>query len=42
MPSIRALRFTLGAVVVCQLTLRHRFQHRQDIRIVLKALLNAA
>jgi hypothetical protein len=35
-------RFILGAVLVYQLTLLHRFEHGQDLRVGLKACLKAA
>jgi hypothetical protein len=35
-------RFALGAVLVYQLTLLHRFEHDQDLRVGLKAYLLAA
>jgi hypothetical protein len=35
-------RFALGAVFVYQLTLLHRFEHGQDLRVGLKAFLKAA
>lgn len=39
---IRTQRFALGAVFVYQLTLLHRFEHGQDLRVGLKAFLKAA
>ncbi len=39
---MRTRRFALGAVFVYQLTLLHRFEHRQDLRAGLKAFLKAA
>ena len=38
----RTRRFALGAVLVYQLTLLYRFEHRQDLRVGLKAFLQAA
>jgi len=38
----RTRRFALGAVLVYQLTLLYRFEHRQDLRVGLKAFLKAA
>jgi hypothetical protein len=35
-------RFALGAVLVYQLTLLHRLEHDQDLRVGLKACLLAA
>jgi hypothetical protein len=39
---VRTQRFALGAVFVYQLTLLHRFDHAQDLRVGLKAFLKAA
>jgi hypothetical protein len=39
---VRTQRFALGAVFVYQLTLLHRFEHGQDLRVGLKAFLKAA
>lgn len=39
---IRTQRFALGAVFVYQVTLLHRFEHHQDLRVGLKAFLKAA
>jgi hypothetical protein len=39
---VRTQRFALGAVFVYQLTLLHRFEHDQDLRVGLKAFLKAA
>ena len=39
---LRTQRFALGAVFVYQLTLLHRFEHRQDLRVGLTAFLKAA
>jgi hypothetical protein len=39
---IRTQRFALGAVFVYQLTVLHRFEHGQDLRVGLKAFLKAA
>jgi hypothetical protein len=39
---IRALRFGLGEVFAYQLTLRHRFEHRRNVRIGLKDFLKGA
>jgi hypothetical protein len=39
---VRTQRFALGAVLVYQLTLLWRFEHRQDLRVGLKAFLKAA
>jgi hypothetical protein len=39
---VRTRRFALGAVLVYQLTLLHRHQHGQDLRVGLKAFLKAA
>ena len=39
---VRTRRFALGAVLVYQLALLYRFEHRQDLRVGLKAFLKAA
>jgi hypothetical protein len=39
---VRIQHWALGAVFVCQLTLRHRFEHGADLRVGLKAFLKAA
>ena len=39
---VRTRRFALGAVLVYQLILLYRFEHRQDLRVGLKAFLKAA
>jgi hypothetical protein len=39
---VRTQRFALGAVFVYQLTLLYRLEHRQDLRVGLKAFLKAA
>ena len=39
---VRTQRFALGAVLVDQLTLLHRFRHGGDLRVGLKAFLKAA
>ncbi len=39
---VRTQRFALGAVFLYQLTLLHRFEHHQDLRVGLKAFLKAA
>jgi len=39
---VRTQRFALGAVFVYQVTLLYRFEHRQDLRVGLKAFLKAA
>src|SRR4051795_1983733 len=39
---VRTQRFALGAVFLYQLTLLHRFEHGQDLRVGLKAFLKAA
>jgi hypothetical protein len=39
---VRTQRFALGAVFVYQLALLYRFEHHQDLRVGLKAFLNAA
>ena len=39
---VRTQRWSLGAVLVYQLTLLHRFEHGGDLRVGLKAFLKAA
>jgi hypothetical protein len=39
---VRTQRFALGAVLLYQLTVLYRFEHHQDLRVGLKALLKAA
>jgi len=39
---LHAQRFAFGAAYVYQLTLLHRFEHGQNLRVGLKALLKAA
>jgi hypothetical protein len=39
---LRTQRWALGAVFVYQLTLLHRFQQGDDLRVSLKAFLKAA
>ncbi|ABG04835.1 hypothetical protein Rxyl_1885 [Rubrobacter xylanophilus DSM 9941] len=39
---LNTARFALGAVLVYQLDLLHRYEHERDLRVRLKAFLKAA